>query len=214
MFDSGGFRSELSSSFEDGEGLLDGVEVGRVFGQRQHAVSVFLEQFLHLRFVVEGRVVHDDEAVWPKLWQQALLYPRAHGVMRAATLKQHGRKPFFAALRHDEIGALAIIAADFSKDFFAARCPSMRPIAVFSKATFIEINHVIAAVLLHPVPQTTQIVYSATGMTFRVPRRFFYASPAHASHATIRSVSPKIPARVRATVHPGAFSHGLLALPC
>lgn len=106
-------------------------------------------------------------------------------MIRAATFKQHRRKPFFAPLRHDEIGALAIVTADFTVYFLTTRRPSMRAVAVFGEAAFIEIDDVFAAVLLHPVPQRTQVFYSATGMTLRVPRRFFYAAPSLASHATI-----------------------------
>jgi hypothetical protein len=50
----------------------------------------------------------------------------------------------------------------------------VRAIAVFREATFIEIDDVLAAVVLHPMPQRAQVFYSATGMTFRVSRRFFY----------------------------------------
>jgi hypothetical protein len=50
----------------------------------------------------------------------------------------------------------------------------VRAIAVFGEAAFIKVDDVFAAVLLHPIPQRTKVFYSATGMTFRVPRRFFY----------------------------------------
>ena len=116
------------------------------------------------------------------------MHPRAYSVMRTAALKQHRCEPFFSALRHDEIGALTIITADFSEDFLAAWRPSVGTIAVFCKAAFIKVDDVFTAVFLHPMAQRAQVFYSATGMTLRVPRRFFYAIPALASHATTRSV--------------------------
>ena len=94
--------------------------------------------------------------------------------MRTAALKQHRRDPLISALRHDEVGALAIIAADFSEDFLAVFCPSVWTIAVRRKAAFIKVDNVLRAMLLHPMAQAAQVIYSATGMTFRVPRRFFY----------------------------------------
>jgi hypothetical protein len=45
---------------------------------------------------------------------------------------------------------------------------------VFGEAAFIEIDNVFAAVLLYPLAQRAQVVHSATGMTLRIPRRFFY----------------------------------------
>ena len=133
-----------------------------------------LEQCLHFGFVVERRIVHDDKAVWVKFWYQHLLHPRRDRVVRAAALKQHRRDPLISALRHYEVGALAIITADFSVDFFTAFCPSVRTIAVFCESTFIKVDYVLCAVLLHPLAKRSQIIYSATVMTFRVPRRFFY----------------------------------------
>lgn len=116
MFDRCADGSELASFFQGGEGLLDGVEVGRVFGQWQHGVAMCFEQRLHLRFVVERRIIHDDKASRPQFRDQHLLHPGAHGVMGAAALEQHRCEPLFAALRHDEIGALAVVAADFTVD--------------------------------------------------------------------------------------------------
>lgn len=129
---------------------------------------------LYLRLVVERRIIHDDEAVGSQLWDQHLLHPRPHGMVRAAALKQHRRKPFTPTLRHDEIDVFAIIPADFSVDLLPARRPSVGTIAVFGEAAFVEINHVGAAVFLYPCAQSAQIIYSAIVMTFRVPRRFFY----------------------------------------
>jgi hypothetical protein len=94
--------------------------------------------------------------------------------VRTAALKQHRRDPLISALRHDEVGALAIIATDFAMDFLAAFCPSVRTIAVRRKAALIKVDDVLCAVLLYPMPQRAQVFYSATGTTFRVPRRFFY----------------------------------------
>jgi hypothetical protein len=50
----------------------------------------------------------------------------------------------------------------------------VRAVAVRGKSAFIKIHDVLRTMLLHPMPQRAQIFYSATGMTFRVPRRFFY----------------------------------------
>lgn len=156
------------------------------------------KDFLHLRFVVERCVVHDDEAVWSQLWDQYLLQPRRDGVVRTAALKQHGRDPLIAARRHDEVGALAIIAADFCVHFFAARRPSVRAIAVVQKATFIKVDNVFAAVLLHPLAQRAQIIYSATGMTLRVSRRFFLTMSIWRKATQIAFVrTPKCSARSR-----------------
>lgn len=137
-------------------------------------MAVRFEQCLHLRFIVEGRVIHDDKTVWVQFWDQHLFHPGAYGVMRAVAFKQHRRNPLAPPLCHDKIGALAVVAVDFSMHFFTALCPAVRPIAVGCKAALIKVNNVAAAVLLYPLAQRTQIVYSATGMTFRVPRRFFY----------------------------------------
>jgi hypothetical protein len=40
--------------------------------------------------------------------------------MSAAVFKQHGCQPFCAALRHDEVGAFAIVAMDFAMNLVAA----------------------------------------------------------------------------------------------
>ncbi len=105
-----------------------------------------LEKRLHFWFIVEWRVIHDDQTVWPKLRYQHFAHPCSNSVVRTAALKQHGRDPLVSTLRHDEVGALAIIATDFSEDFFAARCPSVRAIAMRSKSAFIKVHDVFTAV--------------------------------------------------------------------
>ena len=73
-----------------------------------------LEKRLHLRFVVEGSIVHNDQTVWPQFGQQHVLHPCTHRVVRAVAFKQHRRNPLVPTLRHDKVGALTIIAEDFS----------------------------------------------------------------------------------------------------
>jgi len=137
-------------------------------------VPFCFEQCFDLWFVMEGCVVHDDEAWLDEFRQQALLHPCCHGLMRAIFFKQHRRDPFFSTLRHDEIGALAVVSVDPAVHFLAARCPAMWSVTMFRKAAFIKVNHVIAAVRLYPVTQLTQVIYSTAGMTFSIARRFFY----------------------------------------
>ena len=73
--------------------------------------------------------------------------------MGATSLEQHGCEPLLAALRHDEIGRFPVVAADAAEDLLAAFCPAVRTIAVFCKAALIEVNHIGAAVALHPMAQ-------------------------------------------------------------
>lgn len=77
------------------------------------------QQFLYFWFVMKWRIIHDNQAVWPELWHKHLFHPRQHRMMGAAFVKQHGGKPFFATLRHDEIGTLAVVSADFSMHLLA-----------------------------------------------------------------------------------------------
>ena len=49
----------------------------------------------------------------------------------------------------------------------------MGAMRVRSKAAFIKVHDIFTTVLLHPLAQGSQVIYSVTGMTLRVPRRFF-----------------------------------------
>lgn len=62
-------RSEQSSSFEDGEGLFDGVEVWGVSGQEQQVMACFFSDGAEFFLRVEGCIVHDDDAGPGKFWQ-------------------------------------------------------------------------------------------------------------------------------------------------
>jgi len=133
--------------------LFDGVEVWGVFRQGHEGMSVLFEECFDLGFVVEWRVIHDDQGVRLQLWQQGLFYPHAHGEMCTTAFKQHRCQPLLATLRHDEVGCLTVVARDFTKDLHAALCPAVRPVAVFGKAALVKVDHVLAAVFGDPMTQ-------------------------------------------------------------
>ena len=95
---------------------------------------------------MKGCVVDDQERVGSQLFEQELLDPSQHGFVCAVFLKQHRGQPFFAALGHDQVGGLTIVACDTAMHLCAARCPSMGAVAVRGKAAFIPIHDVLAAV--------------------------------------------------------------------
>lgn len=104
---------------------------------------------------MEGGVIHNYEAVLPQGGQQHFFDPRGDGQMRAAGFKEHRRQPVRAALRHDQIDAFAVVAADPSKNLFAATGPPMRSVSMVGKSALIEIHHVGFAVLSNPMTQRT-----------------------------------------------------------
>lgn len=82
---------ELSSFFDGGEGLFDGVEVGAVRRQRQESMTCRLENVLDLFFVVEAGVVHDDDAGLIQLHQEIVLDPLVDGFGFAGVFKKQWR---------------------------------------------------------------------------------------------------------------------------
>ena len=78
---------ELPDALDDGEGLLDGIEVWRVFGQWQQAMAMRLQQGFDLRLVMKGRVIHDDEGIGPEFFDQRLFNSSGDDFVRAATFK-------------------------------------------------------------------------------------------------------------------------------
>ena len=165
------------------------------------------KQRLHCWFVMEGCVIHNDKAVGTKFWHQHFAHPCGNSVVCAAAFKQHGCDPLVATLRHDEVRALAVVTTDSAMHFLATLCPSMWSVALCGESAFIKINDVVCAVLLHPLTKCPQIFYSATGMTFRVPRRFFYGCPSAATQPTRRSRAHQNVRRVRAATHPDVHAH-------
>lgn len=115
------------------------------------------QQLLDSELVVERRIVHHHQAVWPQGGQQHLLDPGGDGQVRASGFKQHRRQPVRAALRHDQIGAVMVFAADLAKDPLAADRPAMRAVGVALKTAFIKIYHVCLAVLSDPKAQRAQV---------------------------------------------------------
>jgi len=73
--------------------------------------------------------------------------------MRATGLKQHRRQPVRAALRHDQVGAAVVFAADPPKNLPAADGPAMRAVGIAGKSALVKIHHVGFAVLGDPMTQ-------------------------------------------------------------
>ena len=93
--------------------------------------------------------------------------------MRATSVKQHRRQPVRPALRHDQVGAGMVVAADPAEDPTATNGPSMGPVGVAGKPALVKINHMGFAVLGDPITQPAQERYSFFVTTFSVARRFF-----------------------------------------
>ena len=106
--------------------------------------------------IVEGRVVHNHQAVWSQGRQQHFFDPNGHGQMRATGFKQHGRQPVRPALRHDQICTVVVFTADPAEDLPAADGPPMRAMGVAGKAALVKIHHVGLAVLRDPKTQRAQ----------------------------------------------------------
>jgi len=132
-------------------------------------------------FGVEGRVVHDDNGGFGEFRQQRLLHPGDDGEAIAAVRKQHGSEPFFAALRHDEVGGFAIAAGHIAEYFLATFCPTVGAETVFLKAALIDVDEIFLAVDWQQAAQFAQISYAFFVISLRIPRRFFYACRAHAA---------------------------------
>jgi hypothetical protein len=80
-----------------------------------------------------------------------MLNPSQHGMMSAASLKKHGSKPVFTALRHYEVGTIFLsVSRNIIVYFFAAQRPGVCPINIVLEAAFIKIDNVFCAVLRDP----------------------------------------------------------------
>ncbi len=105
---------------------------------------------------MERCVVHDNQAVWLQGRQQHLFDPRGDGQMCTTGIKQHRRQPVCPALRHDQVGAAMVFAADPTEDAPTADGPSVRAMGVAGKAALVKIHHVGFAVLGDPMTQCAQ----------------------------------------------------------
>ena len=122
---------------------------------------------------MERCVVHDHQAVWLQGGQQHFLNPSGDGQMCATGFKQHWRQPVCPALRHDQVGAAMVFAADPPEDLSASDGPSMWAVGVAGKSALVKIHHIGFAVLGDPMTQRAQKRNSFFVMTFSVARRFF-----------------------------------------
>ena len=65
---------------ELGEGVLDRIEVGLVGRQVEQAGAGRLDHLAHLRPLVAGQIVHDDDVAWPQVRHEDLLDIGLEGV--------------------------------------------------------------------------------------------------------------------------------------
>ena len=63
----------LAPLLEIGENVFNGVEVRRVFGQKEQAIGGLLDDFTSLRGFVKARIVHDQGGVGGQWREQAML---------------------------------------------------------------------------------------------------------------------------------------------
>lgn len=135
---------------------------------------MLFEKLRDFWFVMERRIVHDDQACGPEHGQQHLLDPCGHGQMGAAFVEQHGRNPVFATLRHDEVGAPAFIAGDFAENFPPPGRPAMRAMRIGLKTTLVKVDHIAPAMFGDPGAELAEKRNSFFATTFSIPRRFFW----------------------------------------
>lgn len=132
---------------------------------------------------MERRIVDDNERVWPKFGDEALLEPAGDKVMMATSSEGDRRQPLFAALCHDEVDApFFAVARNFAMHKLAACRPTMRTIGMCFKAALIHIHHVVRAVLGDPFTKTPQKPHSFIVIYLRIARRFFYEYSAAVRH--------------------------------
>lgn len=137
-------------------------------------MSRFFDDAFHLFLIMKAGIIHHDDAGRMQLRQQHFLKPLIDGFGVAASSEQHGREPFFSALRHDKVGGFAIIAADQAKDFLPNGRPTVWPVALRPEATLIEIHDILRTVFLHRLTQVLQKPHSFVVIYLRISRRFFY----------------------------------------
>jgi len=147
---------DLSLAFEDGECLLDWIEVWRVARQCQHCMPCGFQELGDFRFIVERCVIHNHQTVGPQGGQQHFFDPGGDGQMRATGFKEHWCEPVGPALRHDQIGALTVVAADLAQYLPATAGPTMGTVAMAGKTALVKIDHIGLAVFGDPKAQTAQ----------------------------------------------------------
>ena len=136
-------------------------------------MSALFENFGYFWLVMERRIVHDHQALWPEHGQQHFPDPCGHGDVGTAFAERHGRNPVLAPLRHDEIGSLALIASYFAEDLLAPGRPAMGTMHAGLKAALIKINHILPAMFGDPAPQLPEKCDPLFATTLSIPRRFF-----------------------------------------
>lgn len=105
---------------------------------------MLLQQRLNVGFVVEWRVIDNDDRVWLELGYEALLEPTGYEVMMAATGEGQRREPLLTSLRHNQISAtFFVIAGDLAMHQLAALCPTVWAIGLRIKAALIHVYHVL-----------------------------------------------------------------------
>ena len=161
-------------AFEDGEGFLDWIEVGRISWQWQQLMPVLGEDFGDFCLVVEWRVIHDDKTLWPECGHQHLGHPCRQRQVSATCLEQHGGDPICPPLCHDEIGSLVRVARNFTKHFTAPGRPAMRPVRIGLKPALVKINDVLPAMLGNKSAQAAQEYNSFFVTRLTIPGRFFW----------------------------------------
>jgi len=167
---------EEAEALDEGEDLFDRIVIRAVRRQEQQVVAVLGCQGFQPYFVVERRVVADDDAGFFKFRNEMIFQPFFHQTRVATAGKKHRREPCFAAQRHDQIGAAFFRMSRFvGINLAAAHRPSVRVKHGFFKARFIKINNVISAIARDKTAEFAEVASAFRIPSFGVTGGFFYA---------------------------------------
>jgi hypothetical protein len=120
--------------------FFQGIEVRRVWGQKDNLTIKVTCKRRQNRFSMERSVIQNYVAARLSLWQQAISEPPLENlaVCRAAIFEW--RQNILATLSRDNVTPRKLFAADFAPNFHAAHGASILSIKAALDAGFVNIN--------------------------------------------------------------------------
>ena len=190
------------------EGLLDGIEVGRIGWKIVQRGTGRFNQFSDAIDLVTWEIVHHDDVAVRQCWRQYLSHVHQKGVAVHGTVQHEGRGHTVLAQGAHECRRLPMAARNMGMASFSDRRATMKPGHIRRCARFIQKDQTRGVAGRLPVLPGRSCHGHVSAVLFGGPQRFFYSG----SQATAQSGQPMRCERARP--EPSAPTRATLTASC
>ena len=154
--------------------LFDGIEVRGIRREIEQRVARLLDQGPSLRGFVKRCVIHNKDGVGWEFLKEMIFQPDVKPLGIGIPLEQHGGEKALPPLGRQQAGARSGVPTPLPRDPLAFASPPTAPIGGALKPTFIHIHQLLGPLGPMEVSYLLEIRGPFAGISFSVPKSFFY----------------------------------------